>query len=56
VYTEPDTDVFVRAEISVVDTDGVNSVLSAGPPADTSVVTVGVAELYGTELGVGDPE
>ena len=56
VYTEPETDVFIRAEISVIGTDGDMTLLSAGPLADTPVVTVGVAELYGTELGVGDPE
>jgi hypothetical protein len=56
VYTEPESDVFVRAEIDVVSTDGEDLVLSTGPPPDTLVVTVGVAELYGAELGVVDPE
>ncbi|HKT03005.1 MAG TPA: hypothetical protein VJT31_26045 [Rugosimonospora sp.] len=28
--------------------------LTAGPPAGTQVVTVGVAELYGIEVGVGE--
>jgi hypothetical protein len=56
VYTNPEGNVFLRAEITVVGTDGDETVLSAGPPADTRVVTVGVAELWGTELGVGDPE
>jgi hypothetical protein len=56
VYTNPEGNVFLRAQITVVGTDGDETVLSAGPPADTRVVTVGVAELYGTELGVGDPE
>ena len=56
VYTEPENDVFVRAEIDVVGTDGEDLVLSTGPPPDTLVVTVGVAELYGAELGVVDPE
>jgi hypothetical protein len=56
VYTNPEGHVFLRAEITIVGTDGEKTVLSSGPPADTRVVTVGVAELYGTELGVGDPE
>jgi hypothetical protein len=56
VYTEPESDVFVRSEIDVVSTDGEDLVLSTGPPPDTLVVTVGVAELYGAELGVVDPE
>jgi hypothetical protein len=56
VYTSPETDVFVRAPVTLVDIDGDDALLSAGPPIDTQVVTVGVAELYGSELGVGDPE
>ena len=56
VFTEPDHDVFVREEVTVVGTNGDDTILSAGPAVQTPVVTVGVAELYGTELGVGDPE
>jgi hypothetical protein len=56
VFTEPDHDVFVREEVSIVGTSGDETILSAGPAVETPVVTVGVAELYGTELGVGDPE
>jgi hypothetical protein len=56
VFTEPDHDVFVREEVTVIGTNGDRTILSAGPIVDTPVVTVGVAELYGTELGVGDPE
>jgi hypothetical protein len=29
------------------------AVLSSGPPVGTRIVTVGVAELFGTEFGVG---
>ena len=32
---------------------GTTAWLSAGPPVGTTVVTVGVPELYGAELGVG---
>jgi hypothetical protein len=56
VYTNPEGHVFVRAAITVVKTDGDDTILSAGPELETRVVTVGVPELYGTELGVGDPE
>ena len=56
VYTNPEDHVFLRSQITIVDTAGEETLLSAGPPPETRVVTVGVAELYGTELGVGDPE
>jgi len=56
VFTEPEHDVFVRAPVTVIGTNGEDTILSTGPVADTPVVTVGVPELYGTELGVGDPE
>ena len=56
VFTEPEHDVFVREEVKVIGTNGEDTILSTGPTADTPVVTVGVAELYGSELGVGDPE
>jgi hypothetical protein len=56
VFTEPEHDVFVRQEVTIIGTKGEDTILSTGPTADTPVVTVGVAELYGTELGVGDPE
>jgi hypothetical protein len=56
VFTEPEHDVFVREQVEVIGTNGEDMILSTGPAADTPVVTVGVPELYGTELGVGDPE
>ena len=56
VFTEPDHDVFVREEVQIVGTNGDDTILSAGPALEMPVVTVGVPELYGTELGVGDPE
>ena len=56
VFTEPEHDVFVREPVTVIGTNGEDTILSTGPVADTPVVTVGVPELYGTELGVGDPE
>src|SRR6476661_5106367 len=53
-YTNPEPLVFVRAPITVVTIDGNRAVLSAGPAAGTEVVTVGAAELLGTEYEVGE--
>lgn len=54
VYTSPEPLTFVRAPISVDHIDGSQAILSDGPPSGTTVVTVGVAELYGTEFGVAE--
>lgn len=52
-YTSPAERVFVRAAITIdAITDGL-AILSAGPPLGTAVVTVGTAELWGVESGVG---
>jgi hypothetical protein len=56
VFTNPEGHVYLRSQIKILGTEGDETVLTEGPPVDTQVVTVGVAELYGTELGVGDPE
>jgi hypothetical protein len=53
-YTNPEALVFVRSPINVVTIEGNRAVLSAGPPAGTRVVTVGAAELLGTEYEVGE--
>lgn len=53
VYTNPEPRVFVRHEIEVDHEEAGLAFLLEGPPAGTAVVTVGVAELYGTEFGVG---
>jgi hypothetical protein len=53
-YTNPEPLVFVRSPIGVVTIQGNRAVLSAGPPAGTRVVTVGAAELLGTEYEVGE--
>ena len=53
VYTNPEPLVFVRDHISISYIEGDLAVLFAGPPAGTAVVTVGAAELYGAEFGVG---
>jgi hypothetical protein len=51
ISTEPLT--YIRHAVVVDRIDGQLAVLSKGPPVDTQVVTVGVAELYGTEFEVG---
>jgi hypothetical protein len=54
VYTNPAPLIFVRSPISVTRIDGDVAYLSGGPDAGTTVVTVGAAELLGTEYGVGE--
>jgi len=53
VYTNPSKLVFVRAKVTVDRIEGDRALLTSGPPIGTSVVTVGSAELYGAEFGVG---
>jgi hypothetical protein len=43
---------FVRQPVVVLKVDGDMAVLQSGPPAGSSVVIVGAAELMGTESGV----
>lgn len=50
VYTNPEPLVFVRQRVSIESIDGDDALLSDGPPPGTTVVTVGAAELLGTEL------
>jgi hypothetical protein len=51
-YTAPEALTFVRKEIQIDRVDGDSVVLSDGPPAGTKVVTVGAAEVYGTEFEI----
>jgi hypothetical protein len=53
VYTSPEELKFVREHVVVEEIDGDRAVLSEGPAAGTEVVTVGVAELFGAEHGIG---
>lgn len=53
VYTQPEPRKFVRHQIAVDYIEGSTAVLSEGPPIGTEVVTVGGAELFGTEFEVG---
>jgi hypothetical protein len=51
-YTSSERLTFVRQEIEIDRVNGDRVVLSEGPPAGTEVVTVGAAEVYGTEFEV----
>jgi hypothetical protein len=53
VYTNPEPLVFVRHVIRIDYEEGGKAYISAGPRPGTKVVTVGVAELYGAEFGIG---
>ena len=53
VYTSPERLVFVRHPVVIEAIQGETAYLSAGPEVGTLVVSVGAAELYGTELDVG---
>jgi hypothetical protein len=53
VYVTSAANVYVREPITVDHIEGDRAILSAGPAAGTMLVTVGTAELYGTETGVG---
>src|SRR5512134_1198406 len=51
VYTSPEALVFVRQRVSVDRIDGDRVILTDGPPAGVTFVTVGGAELLAAELG-----
>ena len=53
VYTNPEELVFIRKPIQIDTIVGDEAFLVDGPPVGAAVVTVGGAELYGTEFGVG---
>ena len=52
-YTQTGELTYVRAAITVDRVDGDLAYLGRGPAVGTPVVTVGVAELFGAEYGVG---
>jgi len=51
-YTNPEPLVFVRQPIVIDHIEGDSAFLSEGPDTGTAVVIIGVAELYGAEVGV----
>ena len=52
VYTVAAPLTYVRQKVTVARVAGDQAVLQSGPPAGTTVVTVGGAELLGSEYGV----
>jgi hypothetical protein len=56
VYTNPELLVFIRSKITVLSIENNNVFFSGGPATGTSIVTVGVPELYGIDSGVGGNE
>lgn len=52
-YVERAPLTYARERLGVVDIRGDRVVIDAGPTPGARVVTVGVAELYGVEFGVG---
>jgi hypothetical protein len=52
VYTNPARLRYVRRPIAIARIEGAAALVTQGPPAGTAVVTVGAAELLGTEYGV----
>ena len=53
VYTSPAPRVFERQAVTVTKVEAGVVTANAGPPAGTEVVTVGAAELFGTEFSAG---
>jgi RND family efflux transporter MFP subunit len=53
VYEARDGGVFVRHRVEIADVVGDAAVVRQGPAPGTRVVTVGAAELFGTEFGAG---
>jgi hypothetical protein len=57
VYTVPKPFTYVREKVMVVVVQGAKgdeAVLSQAPPSGTTIVSTGIVELYGTELGIGE--
>jgi hypothetical protein len=57
VYTVPQQFSYQREQVTVQVVQGANgdeAVLSTAPATGTEIVTTGVVEIYGTELGLGE--
>lgn len=52
-YTSPQPLKFVRQKIVIDRISGKDAYLTEGPGAGVAIVTVGAAELYGAETGIG---
>lgn len=54
VFTNSEPLVFFRQPIKIDYIKNDRAILLEGPPSGTAVVTVGAAELFGAEIGVGE--
>lgn len=52
VYTRPEPRAYVRRPVKVIVERGDQALLAKGPPAGTTIVTVGAAELLATEYEI----
>ena len=52
IYTNPEPLTYVRESVVIDHIEGDTAFLAESLPGDLNVVTVGVAEIYGTETGV----
>jgi hypothetical protein len=55
-YVNTAAKTYERKPITVTEIDGTTALLSAGPAVGTAVVTVGAAELLGTEYDISGEE
>jgi hypothetical protein len=53
VYTNPEPLVYMRSPVVIESIKGPTATLKSGPATGTTIVVVGVAELYGAESGIG---
>lgn len=53
LYVNPEPLTYQREPITIDYIEGDMAILTDGPPPGTAVVTVAVAQLYGTDTGVG---
>ena len=51
-FTNPEPRTYIRQPVTIASATGQVATLQSGPPPGTAVVTVGGAELLGTEYGV----
>ena len=53
IYENPEPNVFVRRRVELQRVDGNTAILNRGPRPGAKIVTVGAAEIFGTEFGGG---
>ena len=53
IYTSPQPRTFVRQQVEVERIDGDWAFLGEGPAVGTKIASLGVAQIYGAETGVG---